>query len=152
IFEQQRDGIMQAGSGGLFAHNVAVRNRYGLKLFRDGCIGNTFANNIFIYNKDGQVGLDNAGGRTPWPSSNLIDYSAVYPMRRWLLPTSVSSWAGKSMILKDPLVMGYQWNDLRLSATSPARKKAFPLKMNGAYSWPDPGLFPATNYTEPAWW
>ncbi|MCC6443051.1 MAG: hypothetical protein IT210_06280 [Armatimonadetes bacterium] len=130
---------------------MAVRNRYGLKLFRDGCIGNTFVNNIFIYNKDGQVGLDNAGGRTPWPSNNLVDYSVAYPSRRWALPVGIAWMLGDNILLRDPNVVDYKGNDLRLIATSPVRKKAVSLYMNGAYSWPDPGLFPATNYTEPAW-
>ncbi|MCC6443871.1 MAG: right-handed parallel beta-helix repeat-containing protein [Armatimonadetes bacterium] len=113
-FGNTKDGILQAGGYGVIAHNVVVRSRADIKLFRSNCTYNQFKNNITFDNDYCEMGLDDGGGKYLVPKTNTISYGVAYPSSDWYLPSLLMS-------------------------------------MNGCSIWPDPGIFPAIQYSEPSW-
>lgn len=153
-FENGACGIIVSGPSNVIAHNVCARNAWaGLLLFRGGCTGNTFVNNLFLDNKQAQVAMDNGGGAPGYgtPANNVLDYNLAFPDAGWALPDVVATWAGAHSLVADPRVADAKGDDFTLLDGSPCTGAARETPLNGCNGWKDIGLIPAAAFANPTW-
>jgi len=143
VFAQNAEaGLVVGTSNNVVAHNVFARSQSwgGLSYYGDSSVGNDYLNNIFFQNVRAHVEalLD-----------NRLDHSVLFPENVWSLWSWAAPCAGSHLFFLDPLFVDESANDYRTQPGSPCRGAAGPVKLLGARSSPDIGLFPATLYWEP---
>jgi len=149
-FENAVAGIIVAGPDNVVAHNVVTDNgNSGIMLFRTGCTGNTFVNDVAFANQGGQFSMDDGGGAYTPPSNNTIDYVVVSPASGWAVPSQLAASAGSHVTTADPMLSGSF--DFRPGAGSPCLGAAGAVVLNGASASSDIGLFSASLFTDPTW-